>query len=307
MSGCLENLLNKNKEYMQNGCKLFHLEYDPADNRRMVPVWTQFIESDRSKLFLGLHLRVFVLLAPGQQDPNQITLIRRYMKLQCRYLGVSRIGLHKTVTNLDKVMEITMRDGTQPPRKFTTLQHKYMDLQTLENLEVFHSVIPRVETALRGPTVDCLYLAGNAMAKDLRAKIAVCPSAWWWHVFHHRGYNKRTVRNLMDFFKMDAAYVADQSTFEETSGTVTMQFANNNDFLDRMDNELGSDDDGDMLDNNTNSGTPRAKSTIKIMDAAKASLASALDDPDMDLAANSHASAKLRRTNFSSSTGNSTN
>jgi hypothetical protein len=118
-------------------------------------------------------------------------------------------------------MEITMWDATQPPRKFTTLRHKYMDLQTLENLEVFHAVIPRVETASHGPTIDCLYLARNAMAKDLCAKIAVCPSTWWWHVFHHRGYNKCTVRSLMDCFEMDAAYVTDQSTFDETSGTVT--------------------------------------------------------------------------------------
>ncbi len=114
-------------------------------------------------------------------------------------------------------------------------------------------------------------------------------------------------RSLMDCFEMDAAYVADQSTFDETSGTITTQFANNDNFLDRMDNELGSDDNQDMLDDNTNGGTPRAKSTIKISDAAKASLASALDDPDMDLAANSHPSAKSRCTNFSLSTGNSTN
>jgi hypothetical protein len=111
----------------------------------------------------------------------------------------------------------------------------------------------------------------------------------------------------MDCFEMDAAYVADQFTFDETSGTVMTQFANDDNFLDRMDNELGSDDDKDMLDDNTDGGTPHTKSTIKISDAAKASLASAQDDPDMDPAANSHASAKLRCTNFSLSTGNSTN
>jgi hypothetical protein len=54
-----------------------------------------------------------------------------------------------------------------------------------------------------------------------KLQIAVCPSARWWHVFHHRGYNKRTARSLMDCFEMDAAYVADQSMFDETSGTVT--------------------------------------------------------------------------------------
>jgi hypothetical protein len=97
------------------------------------------------------------------------------MKFQCWYSGVSQIGLHKTVTNLDKVVEITMRDGTGPPRKFTTLWHEYMDLHTLENVEVFYTVIPRVETASRGPMVDCLYLAGNSMAKDLCRKPQSAP------------------------------------------------------------------------------------------------------------------------------------
>jgi hypothetical protein len=71
----LENSLNKNKEFLQNGCKLFHLEYDPADNAWMDPVWTQLIASGCSKLVLGLRSKVFVLPNPGQQDPHQITLI----------------------------------------------------------------------------------------------------------------------------------------------------------------------------------------------------------------------------------------
>ncbi len=306
-SESLENSLNKNNEYMQNRCRLFHLEYNPADYKCMEHVWTRFIDLGRSELFLGIRSKVFVLPAPGQQDPNQITLIRRYMKFHCWYSGVSRIGSHKTVTNLDKVVEITMRNGTRPPRKFTTLRHEYMNLRTSEELPVFHVVIPWVETASCGPTINCLYLAENPMAKDLSAKIAVCPSAWWWHVFQHRGYSERTARSLMECFKMDAAYVADQSTFDETTGTVTTQFANDDDFLDRMDNELASDDNKYMLDDPPDGGTPSAKSTIEISDTVKASLASALDDPDMDLAANLHASAKSRRTNFSSSTGNSTN
>jgi hypothetical protein len=229
------------------------------------------------------------------------------MRFPCRYLGVSRIGSHKTVTKLDKVAEITMWDRTQPPRKLTTLRHKYMDLRTSEDLEVFHIVIPRVETTTHGPTIDCLNLAGNAMVKDLSAKISVYPSAWWWHVFQHHGYNKRTARSLVECFKMEAAYVADQFMFDKSTGTVTPQFANDGDFLNRMDNELALDEDKDMLKDSTNGSTPCTKSTIEISDIAKASLASALDDPNMDLAADSHASAKSRCTNFSSSTGNSSN
>ncbi len=123
------------------------------------------------------------------------------------------------------------------------------------------------------------------MAKDLSAKIAFCPSAWWWHVFQHRGYSEHTARSLMECFEMDAAYMADQSTFDEANGTVTTQFANDDDFLNKMDNKLASDDNKDMLDDPSDGGTPCAKSTIEISDMAKASLASALDNPDMDLAA----------------------
>jgi hypothetical protein len=43
-----ETLLNKNKEYMENGCRVFHLEYNPADNARMGDVWNHFTASGRS-------------------------------------------------------------------------------------------------------------------------------------------------------------------------------------------------------------------------------------------------------------------
>jgi hypothetical protein len=64
-SESLENSLNKNKEFLQNGCKLFHLEYDLAENARMDPVWTQFIASEWSELVLSLRSKVFVLPNPG--------------------------------------------------------------------------------------------------------------------------------------------------------------------------------------------------------------------------------------------------
>jgi hypothetical protein len=76
-----------------------------------------------------------------------------------------------------------MSDGSKPPRKFPTLRQEYLDPCTNKGLEVFHAIIPRVETPSRGPSIDCPYLAGNPMAKDLSTKIAVCPLAWWWHIF----------------------------------------------------------------------------------------------------------------------------
>ncbi len=112
----------------------------------------------------------------------------------------------------------------------------------------------------------------------------------------------------MDSFEYEASGLADQSTFDEQTWTVTTPFANNDDFLDRVEAELGFDDDDDpSLADGSLGELPRPRTAIKISADARASLASTLNDPDMDLAANSHASKKSRRTNFSSSTGNSTN
>jgi hypothetical protein len=219
--------------------------------------WTQFIESGCSGHVLGLRSKIFVLPAPGQQAPDQITLIQCYMKFHCRCTSVSRIMSHATITNFDKVFEVTMANSSTPPRKFTTLCHEYMDLRTPKDLKVFHAVIPRVETTTRGASVDCLYLAGNHMAKDMAAKIAVCPSAWWWHLFQFWGYNERMAQSLMDSFKMDAAYVADQSMFNRETGTITTQFANADDFLDRIEHELRSEDkDNTSVD--SVGGTPKS-------------------------------------------------
>jgi hypothetical protein len=133
-----------------------------------------------------------------------------------------------------------------------------MDLHTPKDLEVFHAVILRVETATYGALVDCLYLAGNHMAKDMAAKIAVCLSAWWWHLFQFRGYNKRMAQSLMDSFEMDAAYVVDQWTFNRKTSTITTQFANADDFLDHMGHELGLEDEDNMSVDHLVGGTPKS-------------------------------------------------
>jgi hypothetical protein len=43
----------------------------------------------------------------------------------------------------------------------------------------------------------------------------------------------------MDSFDYETLLVADQSTFDENTWTVTTQFANSDDFLDRVEAELG--------------------------------------------------------------------
>ncbi len=83
--------------------------------------------------------------------------------------------------------------------------------------------------------------------------------------------------------------------------TVTTQFANTDDFLERAEAEVGSDDEGSI------DGLSHPSASFELTDDTKASLAVSLLKTDTNLAAKSHASAKSCRSTFSCSTGNDTN
>ncbi len=110
----------------------------------------------------------------------------------------------------------------------------------------------------------------------------------------------------MNCFDYEASQLADQSTFDVATWTVTTQFANSNDFLERVEAELGLDDEASE-DGRTHGAGKNHETSIELSDDAKGSLAAALLKKDNDLADSSHASAKSRCSNFSSSTGNDTN
>ena len=133
----------------------------------------------------------------------------------------------------------------------------------------------------RETSVDCLYMVCNTAAREISLKIQVCPSAWWYHVFRKfRGYSESTTRSLLSNFEIEAAALADQSTFDLATMTVSTQFADTDDFLDRAEAELGFSDEDSY--NETN---PHGASSIEMTDNAKASLAAALLSKDNDFAA----------------------
>ncbi len=117
------------------------------------------------------------------------------------------------------------------------------------------------------------------------------------------GEDSAKPHELLDY---EASQLADQSTFDVATWTVTTQFANSDNFLEQVEAELGSDDEASE-DGRTHGAGKSHETSIKLSDDAKASLAAALLKKDNDLAASSHASAKSRCSNFSSSTGNDTN
>jgi hypothetical protein len=105
-----EHSLNKIPEFKKNGCKMFVIEYDPIDNRRMAPVWALLIDSGEMERILGIRVKLQVIPPPGERDPNSITKNRRYCKHHVIYSSKVRYVQHKSVINLDHEVTLAMTD-----------------------------------------------------------------------------------------------------------------------------------------------------------------------------------------------------
>jgi hypothetical protein len=146
-----EHSLNKIPEFKKNGCKVFVIEYDPIDNRRMAPVWALFIDSGEMERILGIRVKLQVIPPPGERDPNSITKNRRYCKHHVIYSLKVRYVQHKSVINLDHEVTLAMTDGSAPPRSVSTLRREYFDLESEEGGRIIHGVFVRMESHIRGP------------------------------------------------------------------------------------------------------------------------------------------------------------
>jgi hypothetical protein len=78
-------LLNKQTKFKKNDCKIFVIEYDPIDNRRMAPVWDLFINLGDMADILGIRVKIQVIPSPGECDPNSITKQIWYCKHHVNY------------------------------------------------------------------------------------------------------------------------------------------------------------------------------------------------------------------------------
>jgi hypothetical protein len=171
-----EYSLNKLTEFKKNGCKIFVIEYDPINNRRMAPVWDLFINLGDMEHILGIRVKVQVMiLSPGERNPSSITKQRRYCKHHVNYSSKVWYIQHKTVINLDHPVTLAMTDGSRPPRGISTLHQEYFDLKSSDAGTIIHGVFVCIESATQGPLVDTTYMVSNKEAKSILTKIAHCP------------------------------------------------------------------------------------------------------------------------------------
>jgi hypothetical protein len=296
-----EHSLNKLTEFKKNGCKMFIIEYDPMDNRRMAPLWGLFINSGKLECILGIRVKVQVIPPSGECDPNSITKTRRYCKHHVNYSSKVWYIQHKSIINLNHPVTLAMTDGFHPPHGVSTLRHKYFDLKSSEDGNIIHGVFVCIESATRGPSVDTTYMCSNKEVKAILTKIAHCPYAWrYWH-WVEKEYSQGTIASLLNSFESDTANNAHDSSNDPQSITVTSMFAGDdkNQWLDQVEEEFGSD-----LSDREEDNIGASRTTIELGVDAKASLAKEMKGKDYDLeGVDSRSSKRTHHTNMTGKTG----
>ena len=287
--------LNKLPEFRQNGCKMLSIEASPMDYERMGVVWSYFYDSGMCARTLGIKTKI-LFISTGQTEPGNVTTVQRYKTLHVKISGKTEFINMSDVVNLFKKVEIRMADGGKPHRKFTSLQQEFYDLLTPSNTCVINAIIPRLRGMSAG-SADVTVRIKDAEAVEIARNIAHCPAAWWWGLWNLKGYTLGTIQALMESFDLDATMLAGHSKFNAEDWTVETAFGRDDDFLDREEALLSSEDEEEGANSDVE---------MEFEGDAREELVSTLRDRDDDLKSiNSRGSAASRRTNFSSSTGNS--
>jgi hypothetical protein len=207
------------------------------------------------------------------------------------------------VINLDHKVTLAMMDGSALPRTVSTLCQEYFDLKSEEGGHIIHGVFLRMESQIRGPSIDIIHMVSNKEAKSILSKIAHCPSAWWYWHWVKKGYTQGTISSLLNSFEAEAAKNAHNSTYDPQARTVASMFAgdNKNQWLDMVEEEFGSDLSDHDKDNGNGNGTT---TTIEMDMNAKESLAKEMKENNCDLeGVDSCSSKQTHRTNMTGKTG----
>jgi hypothetical protein len=205
-----------------------------------------------------------------------------------------------------KRVEVRMEDmGTRAPHKFTSLNREFMMLTDPilsakgEVVYAFDAIIP----ILMGPNsggATLTFRRDNVYAHALVKKIKTNVAAWFFGFWQQKqGYKLEMVQSLMESFSIEASHLAQYSTFDPITMTVDAKFGDSDGQLEGV--ELKSVIDRDWeADMEGDDG--RMVNVVGHKEALETTLQDQIDDID-----DADRSGPSRRTDFSQSTGNSTN
>ncbi len=198
-------------------------------------------------------------------------------------------------------------ENAERPYKFTDLCQEIM-MMTISgtnpatdklNAFVFDAIIP-VLGGQMGTGATATYCSGYAYAHKLVEKMRKSIVPWlfnyWLQVC---GYKLTMVQTLMESFDTKATLIARYATFDVNTLEVKTTFADEDDYLENMEADLGINQ-GWVIDYDNFNTTPKIT-----LEGAREALQQILHDRPDDLD-NAHRDGSSHRSDFSHSTGNST-
>jgi hypothetical protein len=245
-----------------------------------------------------------VVMFNGRPTENDRVTMQRLWRVNvmCSYL-LSHTHI-PNIAVVHKQVEVEMADGSTPPHKFTDLCREFMLLTSSTLAEgkpayLFDAVIP-ILSGLRAGSAVVTYRMDNKEAAELINKIKRSVASWFYGYWTQvRKYRPGMVIKLMESFDTDAAKLAGLSKFDPSTLTVHTRYGDVDEQLDGVEAELGIDQGwaADLEED----GTSRID-VVGHREALAQTLCNRVEDID-----NADRSGSSCRTDFSCSTGNSTN
>jgi hypothetical protein len=286
--------------YQQNGCPVCTVEVAEGSWKRLGPLWEIF-HTGLSRRALGRKC-LMVVMYDGKETNNDRVTMQRLRRVNVIYMDSLAHLVIPNVACVHKRVEVQMEDNSTPRHKFTDLSREFMFLSRTNEegkvIPMFDVIMPYVNGMLTGSAV-VTYRHDNIEAAILIKKIQQSVASWWYGYWTYVvKYKQGMIKKLMESFDIDAARLATYSQFDVETLTVIADIPDVDGRLDDLEAELGIDQwtaDFEKGDGTTISFTGHKEAVSKTL----------RDRPD-DIFDADH-SGPSRRTDFTHSTGNSTN
>ena len=286
--------------YQQNGCPVCTVEVAEGSWKRLGPLWEIF-HTGLSRRALGRKC-LMVVMYDGKETNNDRVTMQRLRRVNVIYMDSLAHLVIPNVACVHKRVKVQMEDNSTPRHKFTDLSREFMFLSRTNEegkvIPIFDVIMPYVNGMLTGSAV-VTYRHDNIEAAILIKKIQQSVASWWYGYWTYVvKYKQGMIKKLMESFDIDAARLAAYSQFDAETLTVISDSPDVDGRLDDLEAELGIDQwtaDFEKGDGTTISFTGHKEAVSKTL----------RDRPD-DIFDADH-SGPSRRTDFTHSTGNSTN
>ncbi len=204
------------------------------------------------------------------------------------------------MVTVHKKVEIKMEDGSKPKHKFTDLCREVMWLADDLKRLLFDAIIP-VESGFNKGSTIIKYCTNNKEAAVLVKKIKRC-AAWWFFGYwqHIKKYRLEMGQKLMESFNVDKALLVWFTEFDPATLTLKTGLGDIDEQLECVKINLGINQGwyADLEDKETGN----CVDVVSHHKALEMTLRDQIEDVD-----NADHSGPSLRSDFSRSTGNSTN